>query len=154
MCLGPIFALAAIPRPPCNTLARSVAMSPNMFGRTTTSRSSGSLINHMVNASMYAASVSISGFASDISVNIFLNNLHPRVTFDLSTHVTDWGVPNLFSRWRAKSNAKLITRSLPLREIGLGSHATSPSRPGNSSITIGSSFSPFAFCSIRRSREW
>ena len=153
MCLGPRFALAAIPSPPCKTLARSVAISPNIFGRTTTSKSSGSLISHIVKASMYAASVSMSGFCSEISLKIPLNNLHPRVTLDLSTQVTDWDTPIFLWRCRAKSNAKLMTRSLPLRDIGLGSHSTSPSSPGNSSITIGSSFSPLAFCSILRRRE-
>ena len=36
-----------------------------------------------------AASVSMSGFWSEISLKIPLNNLHPRVTLDLSTQVTD-----------------------------------------------------------------
>ena len=38
--------------------------------------------------------------------------------------------------------------------MGRGSQATSPSRPGNSSITIGSSFFPRALCSILLRREW
>ena len=152
MWLSPILALAAIPRPPCKTDARSVAMSPNMFGSTTTSKSSGSLTSHIVNASMNAWFVLVLGYSPEISSKICLKSLHPRSTLLLSTQVTFWGVPDLFSLRAASSNPNLITLSEPFREIGLGSHATSPSSPGNFSIVIGSSLDPTAACAERLSR--
>ena len=76
----------------------------------------------------------MSSNCSEISLKTFLNRRHPRRTLLLSTQVTFCGVPMRDSRLLASSNANLMTRSLPAREIGLGSQDTSPSRPGKLSI--------------------
>ena len=150
-----MLALAAMPMPPCRTEARSVAMSPNIFGRTTTSRSSGSLTSHIVKASMNALVVSMSSNSSSISSNTLLNSLHPRKTLLLSTQVTLWGAFRWLCLRLASSKANLMTLSLPLRVIGRGSHATSsPSRPGNLGVARGSSLAPTAAWAERRRRLW
>ena len=65
---GLIFPPGARPSPPWIMAPRSVMMSPNMLGVTTTSNHSGFLTNHMVMASTKVNSVGDPGYFLAVSV--------------------------------------------------------------------------------------